>query len=190
MRRGRGFVKRINRHRPERAEFYGHRLLERRAALWLCDSMSEWSPWQGNAGAFGLGGAGWRLRAANRGNAAFAACDPLRRLMQIADRALAADRAVIGMFWLDAETHRELLFRIAVAPAEKIDDVERADIAEQFAPGVLLGALERFFDQGEGLEAGTDFFRAVDDFAHSNNDGNAVVGDGGVFVRHFLVFTF
>jgi hypothetical protein len=37
------------------------------------------------------------------------------------------------VFWLDAETRGDLLFRIAIAPAEKIDDVERLDIAQQFA---------------------------------------------------------
>jgi hypothetical protein len=100
--------------------------------------------------------------------------------VQIADRALAADRAVIGMFRLDAETLGELLFRIAIAPAQKIDDVERLNLAQQFAARILLGALERLFEQGERLEAVTDFLRAVDDFADADNDGNAVIGDGGV----------
>src|SRR6266702_4700302 len=48
--------------------------------------------------------------------------------MQIADRAFAADRAVIGVLWRDAEAASEQLFRIAVAPAQEIDDVERADV--------------------------------------------------------------
>ena len=96
-----------------------------------------------DAGAFGLGRGRLRFGAADRGDAAFAARDALRRFVQIADRALAADRAVIGMRRLDAEPLRELLFRIAIAPAQEIDDVERLDLAEQLAAAVLFGALQR-----------------------------------------------
>src|ERR1700681_1215144 len=142
MRRGCRFIERIHRDRPEHAKFYGKRLLERRAAFWLLDIMREWRPRQGDAGAFGLGRGGLRLRAADRGDAAFAARNALGGLMQIADRALAADRAVIGMFWFDAERLGKLNLGIALAPAEKIDDVERADLAKQFAARVRLGALE------------------------------------------------
>ena len=141
MHRGRGFVKRIDRHRPEHAEFYGYRLLERRAALGLLDIVRERGPRQFDAGAFRLGRAGLRLGAADRGDAAFAARDALGGLVQIADRALAADRAVIGMLRLDAEAVGELLFRIAVAPAQEIDDIERGDFAQQFAAAVGFGAL-------------------------------------------------
>ena len=121
-----------------------------------------------------------RLGAANRGDAALAARDALRRLMQIADRALAADRTVIEMRRLDAEAVGELLLRIAVAPAQEIDDIERADIAEQFCTGVRLRALQGFLEQGERFEASGDFLGAIDDFADADDDGDAVFGDGSV----------
>ena len=82
------------------------------------------------------------------------------------------------------------LFRIAVAPAQEIDDVERADLAEQFAAAVRLGALECCFQQGERLEALSDLLRTIGDFADADDDGDAVFGDGGGYIRHFLVFTF
>src|SRR6476646_4185929 len=132
MRRRRCFVKWIHRDRPEDAELYRHRLLERGAAFWLGDIMRERRPRQFDTGAFGLGRGGLRLGTADRGDAAFAARNPLRRLMQIADRAFAADRAVIGVLRLDAETIGKLLLRIAVTPAREIDDIERLDFAEQF----------------------------------------------------------
>src|SRR5712664_178838 len=117
MRRRRCFIKRIHGNGSEYAEFYRHRLLKRGAALWLGDVMCERRPRQFDTGAFGLGRGGLRFGAADRGDAAFAARDALRRLMQIADRAFAADRAVIGVLWRDAEAAGEQLFRIAVAPA-------------------------------------------------------------------------
>src|ERR1700737_2830331 len=128
MRRGRSFIKRIHRDRSEDAKFYSHRLLERRTALGLGYVMRERRPWQFDAGALGLGRARLRFGAADRGDAAFAACDPLRRFMQIADRAFTADRTVIGMLRLDAETAGELNLGIAVAPAQETDDVERLDV--------------------------------------------------------------
>src|SRR4030081_1530375 len=133
MRRGRGFIKRIHRDRPEHAELYRYRLLERRAALRLFDVMRERRPRQIDFGALGLGGGALRFGAADRRHAAFAARDALCRFVQIADWTLAADRAVIGVLRRDAETGGEQLFRIAIAPAQEIDDVERLDIAEQFA---------------------------------------------------------
>ena len=125
-----------------------------------------------------LGRGRLRLGAADRGDAAFAARDALGRLMQIADRAFAADRPVIEMRRFGAEPSGKLLFRIAVAPAQEIDDVERADIAEQFAAAVGLGALQRLLEQGERLEASSDVFRAIDDFADADDDGNTVFGGG------------
>src|SRR6266702_5357442 len=107
--------------------------------------------------------------------------------MQIGDRAFAADRAVIGVLWRDAEAASEQLFRIAVAPAQEIDDVERLDVAEQVAAAVRFGALQRGFQQRERLEAIGDFFRTIGDFADADDDGNAVFGYGGGWVRHFLV---
>ena len=151
--------------------------------------MGERRPRQCDAGALGLGRGGLRLGAADRGDAAFAARDALGGLMQIADRALAADRAVIGVLRADAETAGELLLRIAVAPAQEIDDVERLDLAQQFAAGVRFGAPERLLQQGERLEAFGNFLRAIDDFADADDDGDAVVGDGGGWVRHCLSFS-
>src|SRR5258708_28511866 len=171
MRRGRGFIKRIHRDRPEDAKFYRHRLLERGASLWLRYIMRERRPRQFDAGAFGLGRGRLRLGAADRGDAAFAARDPLRRFVQIADRAFTADRAVIGMLRRDAETAGELDFRIAIAPAQETDDVERFDFAQQFAAAVRFRALERLFEQGEGLEALGDLLQTVDDFADADDDG-------------------
>ena len=153
MRRGRGFVERIDGDRPEHAELDRHRLLERGAALRLFHVMRERRPRQIDLGAFRLGRGRLRLGAADRGDAAFAARDALGGLMQISDRALAADRAVIEVRRLDAEPAGKLLLRIAVAPAQEIDDVERADVAEQFAARVRFGALQRFFQQGQRLEA-------------------------------------
>ena len=140
--------------------------------------MRERRPRQFDAGAFGLGCGGLRLGAADRSDTAFAARDALRRLMQIADRALAADRAVIGVLRLDAETVGKLNFRIAVAPAQEIDDVERLDFAEQFGARVAFGALQRLFQQGERFEAFGNLLRTVDDFADADDDGNAVVANG------------
>src|SRR5258705_1824688 len=122
--RGRGgFVKWIDGDRPEHAELYGHRLLERSAAFGFGDVMRERRPWRRHTSTFGLGRGRLRLGAAHRSDAAFAARDALRRLMQIADRALAADQAVIEVRRLDAEAIGEKFFRIAIAPAQKIDDV-------------------------------------------------------------------
>ncbi len=149
--------------------------------------MCERRPRQFDTGAFGLGRGGLRFGAADRGDAAFAARDALRRLMQITDRALAADRAVIGMLRLDAETVGELLLRIAVTPAQEIDDIERLDFAEQFAAAVLLGTLQRLFQQDERLEAFGNLLRTIDDFANTDDDGDAVVGEGEGSIRHFLL---
>ena len=82
---------------------------------------------------------------------------------------------------LGAEPRGELLFRIAIAPAQEIDDVERADLAEQFAAAVRFRALQRLFQQRERLEPGGDLLRPVDDFADADDDGNAVFGEGGMF---------
>ena len=118
--------------------------------------MGEWRPGRRHPGALGLGRGRLRLGAADGGDAAFAARDALRRLMQIADRALAADRAVIEMRRLDAEPIGKQLFRIAVAPAQEIDDVERADIAEQFcrrSPPPRASALLRAGSRGSSPAA-------------------------------------
>ena len=140
MRRGGGFIQRIDRDRPEHAELHRHRLLERRAALRLLDVMGERRPWQRDAAALGLGRGGLRFRAADHRHAAFAARDALCGFVDVADRALAADRAVITMRGLGAEPRRKLLLGIAVAPAQEIDDVERAELAEQLCPAVRLRA--------------------------------------------------
>src|SRR6202022_2810616 len=107
---------------------------------------------------------------------------------QIADRALAADRAVISMLRLDAETLRELDFRIAVAPAQEIDDVERLDRVKQSAAAVRFGALQRCLKQGKGLAAFGNFCRAIGDFADADDDGDAVVGSGGDCPNHAFTF--
>src|ERR1700730_13632552 len=133
--------------------------------------MREGRPWQLHDGAVGLGGGGLGFGAADRSDAAFAARNPLRRLMQIADRALAADRTVIGMFWLDAETVRTLDFRVAVAATEKVDAGGRADPAKHVAACVFFRALESLLEKRERLEARGDFLRAIDDFADADNDG-------------------
>ena len=152
--------------------------------------MGERRPRQFDAGTFGLGGGGLRLRAADRGDAAFAARDALGSLVQIADRTLAADRAVIGVPGPDAETLRERNFRIAVTPAQEIDDVERADLAQQLGAAVGFGAPKRLLQQGVGLKAFGDFLGAIDDFSDADDDGDAVVGNGGGWVRHYSCFTF
>src|SRR5438445_11196419 len=99
--------------------------------------MGKRRPRQLGAGALGLGRSRLRLRAANRGDAAFAARDTLCGLVDVTNRALTADRAVIAMRGLDAEPLRQQLFRIAIAPAQKVDDVERLRLAQQLCPGVL-----------------------------------------------------
>src|SRR5271169_790975 len=91
---------------------------------------------------------------------------------------------------LDAEARCKLLFGIAITPAQEIDDVERADLAKQFGPGVLLSALERLLEQRERLEARADVPGPVDDFADADDNGNAVFGDGGSGVGHSLSFRF
>ena len=87
-----------------------------------------------------------------------------------------------------AEPSGKLLFRIAVAPAQEIDDVERADIAEQFAAAVGLGALQRLLEQGERLEASSNVFRAIDDFADADDDGNTVFGGGYLGISSCFTF--
>src|SRR4051794_27871455 len=129
MCRSGGFIERIDRNRAEHTELHRHRLLERRAALRLLDVMGEWRPRQRDAAAFGLGRGGLRLRAADDSHAAFAARDALGGFVDIADRALAADRAVIAMRRIGAEPRRELPLGIAIAPAQEVDDVERAEFA-------------------------------------------------------------
>src|SRR3979411_2757679 len=177
MRRRRGFIKRIHRDRPEYAKFYSHGLLERSAALGLGYIMREWRPGQIDFGALGLGRGRLRFGAADRRDAAFAPCDLLCRLVQIADWALAADRTIIGVRWFDAETVGELNFRIAVAPAQEIHNVERLDFAKQLAAAVLFGALQRLLEQGEGFETFGNLFRTIDDFTDADDDGNAVFGN-------------
>src|SRR5260370_28445105 len=162
MRGGCRFVKGIDGHRPEHAELDGHRFLERGATLRLLDVMRERRPWRRDAGALGLGRGGLRFGAADRGHAAFAARDALRRLMQITDRAFATDRAVIEVRRLEAEALCKLPLGITIAPAQEIDDVERADLAEQFGPSVLLRTLERCFQQREPLEACGSFLLPVE----------------------------
>ena len=115
--------------------------------------MRERRPRQLDVGALRLGGGGLCFGTAHRSDAAFAARDALRRFVQISDRTLAADRTVIGMLRLDAELLRQPDFRIAVAPAQKVDDVQRLDLAQELAAAILFGALERLFKQGEGLES-------------------------------------
>ncbi len=124
-----------------------------------------------------LGRGRLRLGAADRRHAAFAARDALCGLMQITDRALAADRAVIAMRRFCAEPVGEQFFRIAVAPAQEIDDVERAEFAEQFCAAVRFGALQRLLQQRERLEAVGDILWPIDDFADADDDGNAVFGE-------------
>src|ERR1700758_3526214 len=108
--------------------------------------MGEWRPGQRDTGALGLGCARLGLRAADGRNRAFAARDALRRRVQIADRALAADRAVMAMRGCNAEAPGEELLRIAIAQAQEIAAVKGADLAEQFRAGVGLGAPERFLE--------------------------------------------
>src|SRR5262249_51638919 len=120
----------------------------------------------------------------------FAARDPLRCLVQIADRAFAADRAVIAMRRLNAEPRRELLLRVAIAPAQEIDHIERADLAEQLGAGIGFRALQRLLEQIKRLEALLDLLRSVDDLADADDDGNAVFqsGTGHEALRCFLFF--
>ncbi len=152
--------------------------------------MGERRPGRRHPGALGLGCGRLRLGAADGSDAAFAARNALRRLVQIADRALAADRAVIEMRRLDAEAIGKKLFRIAVAPAQEVDDVERADIAEQLSARVSLRTLERFFKQGEGLKPGGDILGTVDDFADADDDGDAVFRNCGHCSCSSLFFFF
>ena len=126
-----------------------------------------------------------RLRAADRGHGAFAAGDALGRLVQIADWAFAPDRPVIEVRRLDPEPSCKLLLGIAIAPAQEINDVERADLAEQFGPGIFLRTLERCLQQRERLEACGDFLGPVDDLADADDDGDAVFGN----VCHVFCFT-
>src|SRR6185312_9194591 len=188
MRRRCGLIERIDRDWTEDAELHRQRLLECRAALRLRHVMGERRPGQGHARALRLGCGGLRFCAADGGHAAFAARNALGRFVQIADRALAAHRAVIAMRRLDAEPLGEQLLGIAVAPAQEVDDVERADFLKQFCPGVGFGALQRLFQQYERLKAFRNLFRPVDDLADADDDGNAVFGEGGFAAFHFFSF--
>ncbi len=141
--------------------------------------MRERRPRQIEPGAFGLGRGALRFGAADRRDAAFAACDAQRGLVQIADRAFAADRPVIGVRRPDAETLGKLPGRVLIAPAQEVDDVERFNLTKQLAAAVRFRALQRLFQQCERLEAGSDFRRPIDDFADADDDGDAAFGGGG-----------
>ncbi len=186
MRRGGGFVKRIDRDRPEYAKLHRDRLLERGAALGFFNIPGKRRPRQIDAGALGLGRGRLRFGAADRRDAAFAAGDALGRLMQIADRALAADRPVISVLRLDAEPVGKLPRRILIAPAQEVDDVERADLVQEFAAAVLLGPRQRLLEQRERLKTILDVFRAIDDLADADDDGNAVFGELAMFFSIIL----
>src|SRR5438270_13997329 len=150
--------------------------------------MRERRPWRRDAGALGLGRRRLRLRAADRGHGAFAAGDALSRLMQIADWAFASDWPVIEVRRLDPEPSCKLLLGIAIAPAQEIDDVERADLAEQFGSRVMFRALERLLQQRQRLEPIGDFLGPVDDLADADDNGDAVFGLRGNW--HFSSFHF
>src|SRR6185437_10824997 len=152
MRRRCGFVKWVNRDRHVYAELHGHRLLERRAAFRLLGVLRERRPRQRDPGALGLGRGRLRFRAADSRHLAFATRDALGRFVQVTDRALAADRAIISVRWLDAEAFGELPRRVLITPAQEVDDVEGADLAKQGRTTVLLGTLQRLFKQDERFE--------------------------------------
>ena len=90
---------------------------------------------------------------------------------------------------IGAEPRGQLLLGIAIAPAQEIDDVERAEFAKQFCPAVGFRAPHRLFKQRHRLEARGDVLRPVGDFADADDDGNAVFGERGG-VRHFFLFRF
>ena len=87
-----------------------------------------------------------------------------------------------------AEPGRKLLLGIAVAPAQEIDDVERAEFAEQSCATVGFRTTHRLFEQRQRFEPGGDVLGPVGDLADADDDGNAVYGEGGV--RHFFLFSF
>src|SRR5258708_2495748 len=174
-RRGR-LVERIHRNGTGDAEFRRHRLLIIGAAQRLRSVMRERRPRQSDAGALRLGRARLGFGAADRGDAAFAACNSLCRLMQIADRTLATNRAVICVVRSDAEAGAALSGRIAVAPAQEIDDVEGLDLAQQFRAAILLGPRQRLDHQCQRFKAGGEIDRMIGDFADADDDGNAIFG--------------
>jgi hypothetical protein len=88
------------------------------------------------------------------------------------------------MRWRDAESCREQLLRVAIAPAQKIHNVERVDFTEQRRVGVLGRASHRRLEQRQRFEACGQFRRMIGDFADADDDGNAVVGDTGRVIRH------
>src|SRR5579864_5813297 len=104
MRRGRSLVKRIDAHGAKHAEFNRKLLLKCRVAFRLRHVMRERRPRQSDAGAFGLGRRALRLGAADCGDTTFAARNALGCFMQVADRALSADRSIVSVPRLDAET--------------------------------------------------------------------------------------
>src|ERR1044072_981576 len=55
-------------------------------------------------------------------------------------RAHRADGTIIAMRRIGAEPRRKLLLGIAVAPAQEVDDVERAEFAEEFPPAANFRA--------------------------------------------------
>jgi hypothetical protein len=125
-----------------------------------------------------------RLGAANGGDAALAARDTLRRLVEIADRTLASDRAAIAMRRARADPRRQQLLRIAIAPADKTDHIERLNLAEQFCAGVGLRAPQRLFEERERFEARSNLLRPVDDFTHADDDRHAVFLRSGAVSSH------
>ena len=79
----------------------------------------------------------------------------------------------------DAKPRREQFFGVAVAPAQEVDDVQRAEFTDQLGATVGFRAPHRLFEQRERFEAGGNIRRPVDDFADADDDGNAVFGEGG-----------
>src|SRR4051812_37851438 len=101
---GRGFVERAHRDRQEYVVLHGKRFLECGATLGFGNVIGERRPWRRHAGALGLGRGRLRFGAADSGDLTFAACDTLCGFVQKAYRTLAADRAVIEMCRVDAES--------------------------------------------------------------------------------------
>ena len=79
---------------------------------------------------------------------------------------------------IGTEPRGKLLLGIVVAPAQEIDDVERAELAKQFHPAIRLRTPHGLFEQRQRLEAIGDVLWPVGDLADADDDGNAVFGEG------------
>src|SRR3954470_20633152 len=78
----------------------------------------------------------------------------------------------------DAEPLREKLLRITIAPAQEVDDVERAGVLDQLGAGIMFCTADRLVEQRQRLPTGADGLGAIAGLSDAGRDGDAFRGLG------------